>query len=507
MDIPGFASFSDNQRRQAPPSADELLRLFECSLELLCIAGVDGYFKRVNPAFERTLGYTAEELLSRPFLDFVHPDDREKTREEAQKLAQGVPTIQFENRCRCRDGSYRWLSWNAMPQAHGEQIYAAASDVTDRKRVEERFRLLLESAPDAMVVVDRTGRIVLVNAQAETMFGYPRDELLGQSVETLVPAGLRRQHAVDRAAYSAKPWTRQMGQHPNFNAVRKDGSEFPVEIALSPIETESGVLIYAAIRNVTERLRMQMALEDSRSQLLAAQRIQEHLLPERPPVVPGYDIAGHLYPAEFAAGDHFDFLAMPDGHLGIVVADVAGHGVGPAILMASTRAYLHSLAEISGEVDQILARANAVVVAETDTELFVTALLAQLDPHARTLHYANAGHPGAMVLDRRGDLREVLASTSCPLGVLPDAQFPVGGPIALNSGDLVFFYTDGLTEAISLDNEMFGDARVLNVLAENRYRAAADIITAMHAAVMAFSGRTKLQDDVTMVVVKVDSDE
>ena len=214
----------------------------------------------------------------------------------------------------------------------------------ERKVSEERFRLLVESAPDAMVVVDGKGQIVLVNAQAETLFGYCRDELLGQTVDLLVPHRLREQHVADRAVYAKNPQPRMMGMHPSLSGLRKDGSEFPAEIALCPIETESGVLVYAAIRDVTERKRAEESLRENLAQLLAAQRIQEHLLPDHPPVLPGFDIAGALYPAEFAAGDHFDFLTMPDHCLGIVVADVAGHGVGPAILMASTQAFLHALA-------------------------------------------------------------------------------------------------------------------------------------------------------------------
>src|SRR5208283_1071036 len=184
-------------------------------------------------------------------------------------------------------------------------------------------RLLVESAPDAMVVVDGRGRIVLVNVRAETLFGYTCDELLGQTVEDLVPGASRGQHTADRLAYVAKPRPRTMGMHANLSGLRKDGSEFPAEIALSPIETEQGMLVYAAIRDLTERRRTKEALRiaeesvrENLSQLIAAQKIQQHLLPDHPPVLPGFDIAGALYPAEFAAGDHFDFLPMRDHCLG-----------------------------------------------------------------------------------------------------------------------------------------------------------------------------------------------
>jgi two-component system, sensor histidine kinase and response regulator len=122
-----------------PPTEDDLREFTDLSLNLLCVAGTDGYFKHVNPAWETTLGYTREELLSRPYLEFVHPDDREATLNEATNVASGRSTISFENRYRCKDGSYRWLLWSAVVRAERGLIYAVAADVTERKREEARL--------------------------------------------------------------------------------------------------------------------------------------------------------------------------------------------------------------------------------------------------------------------------------------------------------------------------------------------------------------------------------
>src|SRR6202521_4729518 len=115
------------------PTEDDLREFIDLSLNLLCIAGTDGYFKHVNPAWETTFGYTREELLSRPYLEFVHPDDREATITEAANLASGRSTLSFENRYRCKDGSYRWLLWSAVVRAERGLIYAIAADITERK--------------------------------------------------------------------------------------------------------------------------------------------------------------------------------------------------------------------------------------------------------------------------------------------------------------------------------------------------------------------------------------
>jgi PAS domain S-box-containing protein len=124
---------------ESKQAADERDRFFLLSLDLLCTAGFDGYFKRLNPAWEGTLGWTAEELTARPYLDFVHPDDREATLVEARKLAAGGETVSFANRYRCADGSLKWLLWNAKSFPEQQLIYAAARDITGRKHFEEKL--------------------------------------------------------------------------------------------------------------------------------------------------------------------------------------------------------------------------------------------------------------------------------------------------------------------------------------------------------------------------------
>ncbi len=127
----------------------ELATLFEQSPDLLCIAGTDGYFRRINPAWERTLGYTSAELLERPYIEFVHPDDRAPTDGEAGRIATGSSSAQFENRYRCKDGSYRWLSWKSAPLPEQGLVYALARDVTEQRQAAEELRRAREAADAA----------------------------------------------------------------------------------------------------------------------------------------------------------------------------------------------------------------------------------------------------------------------------------------------------------------------------------------------------------------------
>lgn len=155
----------DVPTEHAPPhprdQEPELGRFFAMSLDLLCIAGMDGYFKRLNPAFTEALGWTTDELLARPFLDFVHPDDRGATLAEVEKLSRGNPVIGFENRYACRDGTWRWLSWKTQPAVEEGLFYASARDVTVRRDTEDalrsseaRYRMLFSSIEQGFCVIE-----------------------------------------------------------------------------------------------------------------------------------------------------------------------------------------------------------------------------------------------------------------------------------------------------------------------------------------------------------------
>jgi PAS domain S-box-containing protein len=213
----------------------------------------------VSPHIEHLLGYTQSEWLEEPFLWFerLHPDDRDLLNDEfARGCRTGGP---FRAQCRflARDGRVVWVHGEArlIKDDAGRPLVlqGVAFDITENKRAEEKLRGIVESAPDATVIVDHHGRIVLVNSQLERLFGYTRAELLMQPVEILVPDGLRERHASIRTAYLASPRYRSMGAGLEIVARRKDGVELPVEISLGPLATDEGTMVSAAIRDISER--------------------------------------------------------------------------------------------------------------------------------------------------------------------------------------------------------------------------------------------------------------
>ncbi len=234
-----------------------------------------------------------------------------------------------------------------------------------------------------------------------------------------------------------------------------------------------------------------------------ARHIQQKLFPTTPPPCPGFDIGGASHPAELTGGDYFDYIPLPDGGVGVAVGDVCGHGFGPSLLMATTRAYLRALALTNAHVADILYMANRALAADVDDGRFVTLFLARIDPAARTLVYANAGHPPGYILGRDGSVRAVLGSTGIPLGVMDEAKYSVADAITLEHGDHILLLTDGIFEASGTDGSAFGTERAIEVVRAHRHEPANRIVEALHRAVRDFVGTDDLIDDVTSLVIKV----
>jgi PAS domain S-box-containing protein len=211
----------------AAPPDPALERFFALSVDLLCVAGLDGRFRRVSPSFTRTLGFPEAELLARPFLDFVHPEDVDGTQRAVARLAGGAPVLAFENRYRCADGSYRWLEWRSYPS--DGLIYAVARDVTERRAAEGRTRAIVDGAFDAFVGMDAEGRVVDWNRQAERTFGWSREEALGRRVsELVIPPRRREEHERGLRRFLAGGEGPLLGRRTEMLAQLRDGREIPV---------------------------------------------------------------------------------------------------------------------------------------------------------------------------------------------------------------------------------------------------------------------------------------
>ncbi|MBX7210753.1 MAG: PAS domain S-box protein [Verrucomicrobiaceae bacterium] len=293
--------FDISDRKQAEEELRQSQLLARATVEaipaIVCVLDADGTILDTNQAwrrFARSNGDKQHETT--PGVNYLDVCDHVHGlgKEDAARFAAGVRAVAagqrkaFSMEYDCHSPTEkRWFAGYVSPfRGLGDRrMVVAHVNITAVKLAEERFRTVVESAPDAMVIVDQRGIIRIVNAQAERLFGFRRDELIGAKVEKLVPAGLHKAHSAERRKFTARPATRHMGKGRELRALRKDGSEFPADISLSPLETVTGRLVCAVVRDVTARKRAEQAIRRLNEELehrvhertVALQEANEHL--------------------------------------------------------------------------------------------------------------------------------------------------------------------------------------------------------------------------------------
>lgn len=368
---------------------------------------------------------------------------------------------------------------------------------------ETRYRLLWQSSPDAVILMDSDGQIQFANPAVLEIFGYAPEEVTGQNLALILPESLRRSHdtALERylkTGHRHSHWraTETMGR-------RKDGLELPIEVSFSDMDLKGQRRYVGFIRDISARKQAEHELRQHAEQFRVAREIQQRLFPKSAPEVSGFDIGGASYPAEATGGDYFDFLPMLHDGLGIILGDVSGHGIGPALLMAETRAYLRVLVGRREDVGEILTRANGILAEDVGQERFITMFLARLNAQRRSMNYASAGHPAGYLLDAAGKIKAKLPRTGMPLGIRPDTHFSSSQEIPLTTGDLILLTTDGIEETLSPKDEFFSIERTLDAVRAHQHLPAREIVEALYQATRAFSGNAPQADDITSIVIKV----
>ena len=230
--------------------------------------------------------------------------------------------------------------------------------------------------------------------------------------------------------------------------------------------------------------------------------IQTSFLPKSLPDVPGYEIAAWWQPAEAVSGDYYDVLRLPDGRIGVVVADVSGHGFGPSLIMASIRAMLRIVTRAGSEPHRILSLLSQTISPDLPDGRFITFLMVALDSRTHELTFANAGHGPALHYRRATGEFRTLQATCVPIGVIEEMQVPTGETLTIDPGDLVLLATDGAFEVRDEHGEMFGMPRLEALVRDNVHLPASQMLAVVRKAINEFFPGPHPPDDVTLLLLE-----
>ena len=464
----------------------------------------------VNGRMAELLGYTVEEMLGRPLFDFLFESDIEQKRSDLQRRRRGV-SEQLETRYRKKDGSVLWARAATSPivgeDGAFEGALAMVSDITEQKRTEaegcrsrEMISLLSEAVKqtaDSIVITDRQGTIEYVNPAFEAATGYRREEAVGKTPRILKSA---RQ---DKEFYS-RLWD-QILQGEAFRGTlvnrKKSGELYWTEQTITPIKNSAGVIThFVSVHKDMTAFRKQ---QEQELQLRLAREVQQRFYTGVEICAAGFDIASAAYPAQETGGDYLDLFSMADGRICIGIGDVSGHGLDCALVMALTRAYVRSFAQVETDLAKILSSVNHMLIADhLENSRFVTLLLVCLDGPNCSLSYASAGHIPGFLMNGSGKIDHVLESSGPPLGIVDDSHY-VTSAILLAPQQLVILLTDGSAEMTASEDVEFGTDGVLEYVRDHRHHSARDLAAGIYRAARAFAGDEPQRDDVTDVIIKI----
>jgi len=281
---------------------------------------------------------------------------------------------------------------------------------------------------------------------------------------------------------------------------KKNSELYWSQQTITPMKDTNGNIInfVSVMKDITELREKQ----EQDFQLRIARELQQRFLKAKVSLA-GFDVAGVSYSAVATSGDYFDLISMPDGCIWMVIGDVSGHGIGAAMIMTETRAYLRMLIKIESDPGVLLTLLNKELATDLDEYHYVTLLVARLDPHRNLLDYAGAGHIPAYLLNSSGKVAQIIKSNGVPLGFLPEEKYDKSDPIKLAKGNILVFLTDGITEAFGPNETEFGFERALNTIHNHRQNTAQEILKHLYQEVRSFSNQQIQADDITFVICKV----
>ena len=495
-------------------SEERFRQIAEMTGEWLWEQDPDGFYIYSSSAVREILGYEPEEILGKVYLDLLTPQDKAHWSSELAPLSDVQKRFSHLVNRYCHKNGHVIFT-----ESSGEPIFAPSGkllkwrgvdhDITGRKRYEDALRLrdrAIEAASVGIEIADARDKDypnIYVNPALSRITGYPKEELLGRN--------LRMLQGPDTDPAAIREIGQSLREGGNCEVVlknyRKDGTAFWNSLLIAPVHDEAGILThYIGVQTDVTELRR---ASEERHELEIAKHIQLSLLPKQPLNADRMKVAGVCLPASHVGGDYFDYF-FAGTNLDIVIADVSGHSVGAALIMAETRSALKaavrqaSAGKSAPKAGEMLCALNDLLHDDLNgADLFISMFYVSFDPARRLLHYANAGHNRPLLL-RSGEIscRE-LDAEGMIFGVIKDMIFEEKHE-QLAKGDRLLLYTDGLTEAQNFAGEFFGVPRLCSTFSALKNETPETVIRVLIEQMHAFCGDQAFADDVSIVVLNVE---
>ena len=378
-------------------------------------------------------------------------------------------------------------------------VVVHTEDITERINTEKHLQKLsnaVEQTADAVLITNKEGIIEYVNSAFETMTGYKKEEAVGQTPR-IMKSGKHNKALYKnlwRTLHKGNPYKGEM-----INK-KKNGEYFWLQNTITPIKEGNKKItnFVSVIKDITEI----KAKKEQEIRLQIAKEIQQRLFISNV-CIPGYDIAGKNFPADETGGDYFDIILTQRGNLWLTIADVSNHGIGPALIMAGTRAYLRAFTETSSDPAEILGKLNNVLYSDLNEFQYVTLLLVRLNSIKNEIEYAGAGHVPAYLLNSMGEVEHILTSTGIPLGYKKNEHYENSKITNITSGKILVLLTDGIIETQDKYENEFGYERTLNLIKCHRTETSENIIGHIYGEICAFVQESHQEDDITALICKV----
>ena len=499
-------------------SEERFRQMAELSGEWLWEQDPAGFYLYSSVAVSQILGFDQDQIIGKHYTELLTAQDKQ-TQTGYSSSQQSFKSL--VNHYRHKDGHLVITESTGLPilSDSGELLKwrGVDRDITAKMQFqnaliesEKRTRLIIESSLNAIVLMDSYGIVTDWNQRAEKMFGWLAAEAIGKRLdEMIIPERFHEAHRHGLRSFL------ETGRGPILNrqiehiGKRRDGSEFPVEISVSPLKLGNSYIFSGFIHDISGRKaaeqqirQAQIDLAVAQNEIQIAQQIQANLAPAAAIKTADFEITGFCQPADQVGGDYYDYFYAGDAQFNIVIADVSGHSIGPALFMVETRSVLRVQANPNHGPAAVVGALNNFLFDDLNhADYFITLFYAQIDLAKGCLRYANAGHPPPMLFNAKCGEFVDLDADGLIVGIRKYVSYEER-VLDLSDGDVVLFYTDGLLESENAAHEFFGLERAKAVLRENAGQEPQRIIDSLFDALRKFCQAERFNDDISLMVFK-----